>query len=65
MGVSQYTGNYSNVLMLGVADVATGNNQARFGSAFSQNGAVATEANISSKVWNVFINGVAQKILLA
>jgi hypothetical protein len=51
--------------MIGVADVATGNNQMRFGSAVIPNGAVANEVNVSSKVWNVFINGTAFKILLA
>ena len=51
--------------MIGVGDTATGNNQMRFGSVVIPNGAVNAEVNASSKVWNVFINGVAQKILLA
>jgi hypothetical protein len=51
--------------MIGVADTATGNNQMRFGSVGFVNGAVNVEVNASAKVWNVFINGVAQKILLA
>ena len=36
-----------------------------FGSSIVNYGAVTTEVNASSKVWNVFINGVAYKILLA
>jgi hypothetical protein len=51
--------------MLGVTDTATGSNQMRFGSAGVNNGAVTAEVNASANVWNVFINGVAQKILLA
>ena len=44
---------------------ATANNECCFGSATVNAGAVSTESNSSSKVWNVIINGVAQKILLA
>jgi hypothetical protein len=64
-GANQQTGNFSQTSMVGVGDTATGNNQFRFGSASIVNGAVNVEVNASSKVWNVFINGVAQKILLA
>jgi hypothetical protein len=64
-GYNQQNGNFSEVSMIGISDTATGNNQMRFGSVTIVNGAVATEVNVSSKVWNVFINGVAQKILLA
>lgn len=65
IGANQQSGNFEQTSMIGVADTATGNNQMRFGSSAIINGAVATEVNLSSKVWNVFINGVAQKILLA
>jgi hypothetical protein len=65
IGANQQSTNYDSVSMIGVADIATGSNQMRFGSTGFNNGAVATEVNASSKVWNVFINGVAQKILLA
>jgi len=65
IGAEQLTGNYSLTTMIGLGDTATGSNQMRFGSAVIVNGAVTTEVNASTKVWNVFINGVAQKILLA
>ena len=65
IGAEQQTGNFSQTTMIGAGDTATGSNQMRFGSSAIVNGAVATEVNASSKVWNVFINGVAQKILLA
>ena len=65
IGQNQQSGNYSQTTMIGVTDTATGSNQMRFGASGVVNGAVATEVNASSKVWNVFINGVAQKILLA
>jgi hypothetical protein len=44
---------------------ATANNQFVVGSATTNAGSVTTESNLSLKVWNVIINGVAQKILLA
>jgi len=65
IGSNQQSGNFTGVSMIGVADTGTGNNQMRFGSSVIPNGAVATEVNASTKVWNVFINGVAYKILLA
>ena len=51
--------------MIGCNDTATASNQMRFGSSAYNNGAVNAEVNASTQVWNVFINGVAQKILLA
>jgi hypothetical protein len=65
IGANQQSNNYGGVSMIGILDTATGNNQMRFGSSAVVNGAVTTEVNASTKVWNVFINGVAQKILLA
>jgi hypothetical protein len=44
---------------------ATANNQFVVGSSTINAGSVTTESNLSLKVWNVIINGVAQKILLA
>jgi hypothetical protein len=44
---------------------ATANNQFVVGSSTINAGSVVTESNSSTKVWNVIINGVAQKILLA
>jgi hypothetical protein len=44
---------------------ATDSNQFVVGSSTINAGSVVTESNSSTKVWNVIINGVAQKILLA
>jgi hypothetical protein len=44
---------------------ATDSNQFVVGTATINAGAVTTESNLSLKVWNVIINVVAQKILLA
>jgi hypothetical protein len=44
--------------------LATGNNQAVFGSAGTNAGAVTTEAVTSDATWSVRINGTAYKILL-
>jgi hypothetical protein len=65
IGAFSGTGNFSNTTILGYNDTATADNQMRFGSAQTNNGAVTTEVNASTQVWNVIINGVARKILLA
>jgi hypothetical protein len=65
IGYNQQSGNNGGVTMIGNSDSATGSNQMRFGSSRVPNGAVSTEINASSQVWNVFINGTARKILLA
>lgn len=57
--------NSSHSVVLGRAATATGSNQFVVGSTTYPSGAVASEVNSSTKVWNVIINGVAQKILLA
>jgi hypothetical protein len=44
---------------------ATDSNQFVVGTAAINAGAVTAEANVSANVWNVIINGVARKILLA
>jgi uncharacterized membrane protein len=44
---------------------ATDSNKFVVGTAAVNAGAVAAEVNTSANVWNVVINGVAQKILLA
>ncbi len=59
------TRNCSHSVILGRQAEASGDNQFVVGSSSYNAGAVATETNTSSKVWNVVINGVAQKILLA
>jgi hypothetical protein len=65
LGYNTQTGNFSGSVILGNSAVATASNQFVVGSASVNAGAVASEVNTSTKVWNVIINGVAQKILLA
>jgi hypothetical protein len=48
-----------------MAATPTGNNQFVVGTATRNAGAVTAEVNVSANVWNVIINGVARKILLA
>ena len=55
----------SQSVVLGAYATATGSNQFVVGAAGYDAGAVTVEGNLSSKVWNVIINGVPQKILLA
>jgi hypothetical protein len=65
VGFNTQTGNFSGSVILGACATATADNQFVVGSTCVIAGSVATEVNTSSKVWNVVINGVAQKILLA
>jgi hypothetical protein len=65
LGQLTNSGNFSHSVILGREATATASNQFVVGSTSYNAGAVATETNTSSKVWNVVINGVAQKILLA
>jgi hypothetical protein len=65
LGYNTQTGNFSGSVILGKDAIATAANQFVVGSTGTNAGAVVTETNVSSKVWNVIINGVAQKILLA
>jgi hypothetical protein len=65
IGYNNQSGNFSGCLILGVSATATANNQFVVGSSTVNAGAVVTETNTSSQVWNVIINGVARKILLA
>ena len=51
--------------ILGNAATSTANNQFVVGSSSTNAGAVAAEVNTSANVWNIIINGVARKILLA
>jgi hypothetical protein len=57
--------NFSGSVILGKGATATGNNQFVVGSSSTNAGSVTSEVNASSNVWNVIINGVARKILLA
>ena len=59
-----YTGNFSSTCVIG-DDSATANNQMVIGSVGNAFGTVASQVNTSSKYWEVTINGVVQKILLA
>lgn len=62
---STATGNFSGSIAIGVDATITANNQFVVGSVATNAGSVTTESNTSSQVWNVVINGVARKILLA
>ena len=57
--------NFSSSVILGRAATATANNQFVVGSATYNAGAVTTAAATQTKTWDVIINGVAEKILLA
>jgi hypothetical protein len=52
-------------IVLGSNAFATANNQFVVGSVVYNAGSVTSEVNTSTQVWNVVINGVARKILLA
>jgi hypothetical protein len=65
LGACATTGNFSGSVVLGSEAAATGNNQFVVGSTNFNAGTVTTESNSSTKVWNVKINGVDHKILLA
>lgn len=65
VGNGTITNNFTGSVILGSNAVATGNNQFVVGCDGINAGSVATESNISTQVWNVIINGVAKKILLA
>lgn len=56
---------FSESVVLGAFANATGSNQFVVGSSTANAGSIVTETNTSTKVWNVVINGVAVKILLA
>jgi hypothetical protein len=65
VGNSTNSGNFTGSVILGSSATATGNNQFVVGTAAINAGAVTAEVNVSANVWNVVINGVARKILLA
>lgn len=58
------TGNFNSTCVIGDG-VATQDYQMVVGSAINQFGTVAPQVNTSSKYWEVTINGVVEKILLA
>jgi hypothetical protein len=65
LGACASSGNFSGSVILGREAAATANNQFVVGSSTFNAGTVTTESNSSTKVWNVKINGVDHKILLA
>lgn len=65
IGRSANGSTFTGSLVLGKGATATANNQCVFGSSTTVAGAVLAESNSSTNVWNVIINGVARKILLA
>jgi hypothetical protein len=65
LGFNTQSGNFSNSVILGANAVSTANNQFVVGAVGTIAGAVTAEVNTSANVWNVVINGVARKILLA
>jgi trimeric autotransporter adhesin len=56
------SGNFSGSLLLGRDALATANNQAVFGSAGTNAGAVTTETITADTTWTVRINGANYKI---
>ena len=65
IGCFTSSGNFSGSVILGFSATATASNQFVVGSTSVNAGTVAAEINTSANVWNVRINGVARKILLA
>jgi hypothetical protein len=65
LGANTLSGDFSGSVILGADAAATGDNQFVVGSATYNAGSVTAESNVSANVWNVIINGVARKILLA
>jgi hypothetical protein len=64
VGYNVDNANFSGCLILGKDAIATANNQAVFGSAGTNAGAITTEVVVSDTTWSVRINGTAYKILL-
>jgi len=65
LGYNTSSGNFDGSVILGYGAAATASNQFAVGSSAVNAGSVTTEVNASTQVWNVIINGVARKILLA
>lgn len=65
IGTNADSTNFSGSVIIGNGAIATANNQFVIGSNSSNAGSVTSEVNSSTRVWNVVINGVARKILLA
>lgn len=65
IGLQSQAGNFNGSIVLGINAAATASNQFVVGSSTTNAGTVTSEVNASTQVWNVIINGVARKILLA
>jgi len=65
LGANVNSGNFSHSVILGREATATASNQFVVGSTSYNAGAVTTAAAAQTKTWDVIINGVAEKILLA
>lgn len=65
IGSNTESGNFSGSVIIGRNATATASNQFVVGSVTYNAGVVAAEVNTSANVWNVVINGVPRKILLA
>ena len=65
IGTSTSTGDFSGSVIIGKDATATASNQFVIGSSTTNAGTVVTAAQTQTKYWNVIINGVAQRILLA
>lgn len=65
LGANVKSNDYSSCVILGYEAEPSGNNQFVVGAIGTPAGQVQVEANVSTQVWNVIINGVARKILLA
>jgi trimeric autotransporter adhesin len=66
VGANIDSGNFSGSLLLGKDAIATGNNQAVFGSALTNAGAVAPTGDLPCQfLWNVKINGTDYNLMIA
>ena len=65
IGSGTRSGNFSGSVIIGKDATATAANQFVIGSVGTIAGLVEAEINTSANIWNVVINGVARKILLA
>ena len=65
IGYATNSNNFSSSVMIGYGAAASASNQFVVGSAVSTAGQVVTESNVSTKYWEVVINGTICKVLLA
>jgi hypothetical protein len=65
LGYNTKSGNFTGSVILGSGATSTASNQFVIGTAAINAGVTQAQVNTSSRIWNVIINGVAEKILLA